>query len=286
MNEWLSRVNQKLIKGTHHDQLYGIYNPHKILGFSALAHFLYRYAVHWKTGQMRFSHSYYDLIYIAGHLTLSLTSFLFPVSPNRNFNHQIIWKELQLHNISFTARSCAIFAYNLVYPEQNLWHRFFIVMMFHYVADLITKYYHAGNTMRDMAMDNRFLPQWTKTYFDRFYAFSQFGATAVLIIPNGCTPEYAFMSMFAIQLSTFLMTLRLKGIINNDMWHIVYTICLLMNLQVGVTCSRHRWAYMYLVLMMFYTWRIYLRGNKYLGWLIIIGLYSSIQSYYPWLFLR
>jgi hypothetical protein len=281
VSEYINRLYIKLIKGTHHDEIHfgalTIRNPHKILGFSALAHFIYRYLIHLKTGSMQFSGTSYDLFYIAGHLLLSYSSFLFPVSNNRNFSNQIIWKELQLHNITFTTRSGLIFIYNIYYPEQNIWSRFFIVISFHYVADLITNYYKAGNTMRSMSHDNIYLPKWTELYFNLFYSISQFGATSVLIIPTGCTPEYSLMTMFSIQLSTFLMTLRLKGIINNDLWHIIYALSLLMNLQVGCSCSSHYWAYIYIVQSVFYIWRIELRQNKYLGWLLITTIYYYLN---------
>jgi hypothetical protein len=280
-SEYINRIYVKLIKGTHHDELsvgpLTIPNPHKILGFSALAHFIYRYLIHLKTGSMQFSGTSYDLFYIFGHLILSYSSFLFPVSKTRNFTNQIIWKELQLHNIVFTSRSGIIFIYNIYYPEQHIWSRFVIVMVSHYIADLITKYYKAGDTMRNMSHDNKYLPKWTEHYFNRFYATSQFGATAVLIIPTGCTTEYSLMSMFSIQLSTFLMTLRLKGIINNDSWHIIYAISLLMNLHVGSTCTAHFWSYIYIVQMIFYIWRIQMNYNKYLGWLVITMIYYYLN---------
>lgn len=279
-SDYISRIYKKLIIGTHHDNIqlgwFSIVNPHKILGFSALAHFLYRYFIHLNYGSMQFSHTSYDLIFIAGHFLLSYSSFLFPISKTRNFLHQIIWKEFQLHNIVFTTRSGLIFIYNIYYPEQNIWTRFFIVMGCHYAADVVTQYYKAGDTMRSMSHDNLYMPKWAEFYLNRFYAISQFGATAVLIMPNGCTFEYSLMIMFSIQLSTFLMTLRLKGIINNDVWHIIYALSLLMNLHVGVTCNAHYWAYFYIVQFVFYIWRIQYQQNKYVGWFLITLIYYSI----------
>jgi hypothetical protein len=277
ISEYCSRVYKKLIIGTHHDSIrvgfFDVYNPHKILGFAALGHFIYRYFCYVKYGSMFFTRTIYDLPFIAGHLLLSCSSFLFPVSKKRNYENQIIWRELQLHNIVFTARSCLIFTYDIFYPEQNIWSRFAIVMACHFAADLVTDYYKDGTTMRDMAQDNILIPNWTKVYFDRFYAFSQFSATTVLILPTSHVLEYALMIMFAIQISTFLMTLRLKGLINNDAWHVVYSAALLTTYHIAFTGS-NKPQYIYSVLLPFYIWRIHIRGNKYLGWALMILIYD------------
>lgn len=298
----------KLIQGTQHDvihfALFTLKNPHKILGFSALFHFLYRYFLVVTTGSMHFFENSWDLLILIPHLALSFSSFLFPVKKMRNLSNQIIWRELQLHNIVFTSRSCAIFAYNLYFPGQNMWSRFLIVMMFHATSDYVTFYYKEGTTIRDASCD--LISSSVKPYLDKFYAFSQFSAIASLIIPTSQTFERAFMIMFSIQLSTFLMTLRLKGIINNDGWHIFYLLSLLMNFHTAMVCFRpfcvenaqipsiiyaHSEGvlnekrcesetpyYTLVVSLAFYIWRVSFRKNKYVGWFIIFFIYDLIMN--------
>jgi len=267
---------QKLVIGTHHDTFMGFPSPHKTLGYLALAHYLVRYGLFVFTGSMQFSKTNVDLIWIVGHLTLSFSSFLFPIRKTRNFSNQIIWRELQLHNIVFSARSCAILAYSIYYPSATLFRRFFIVMGFHIIADVVTMFFGEGVTMRDMSWDGTILPIEIKPYLDRFYAYSQFGATILLILPTDLTMEHAFMTLFAIQLSTFLMTLRLKGIIRNDMWHILYTASLLTNYHVGMQSND---SYQITLLQVaFYLWRVVLRQPKYLGWFLLFLYYQLYLS--------
>ena len=281
MTEFVQTFYKKLIIGSSHDRLelfgFKMADPHKVLGFSALFHYLTRYALYIMYGTMMFSRSSYDLIFVVGHLMLSCSSFLFPVSKRRNYNNQIIWRELQLHNIVFTARSCLIITYDIYFPEQNMWTRFAIVMSCHYIADLVTTYYKEGSTMRDMAQDNSIFPKWSKIYLDRFYSMMQFGATASLIIPNYCCHEHAFMIMFAIQISTFLMTMRLKGLINNDVWHLFYAASLLMTFHIASTCNTVNY-YTREPMLLFYIWRIYFRLNKYVGWFVIMLAYDYIVN--------
>lgn len=262
----MDRVYTKLIQGTHHDRLLGCPNPHKILGFLALSHYLVRYVLVITTGSMLFYGTAYDLVFMGGHLLLSLSSFLFPISNSRNMSNQIIWREGQLHNIVFTSRSVAIFAYQLVWPEQHLWARFLIVMAFHVAADIVTHYYKEETTMRAMSWDNSLVSSNAKAYFDKFYALCQFGATAALIVPSATTFEHATMVMFSIQISTFLMTMRLKGLIGNDMWHIAYAISLLMNYHVAYACSA---GWIFIPQLLFYALRIHLRLDKYVAWLLV-----------------
>ena len=290
VTNFFARVYKKLIVGSHHDAIhygsFNILNPHKILGFSALAHFLYRYWLIVTSGSAHFSGTSWNLLYLVGHMTLSLSSFLFPVSKSRNFNNQIIWRELQLHNIVFTSRSCAIFAYNIYYPGQNMWTRFAIVMTFHILADLVTIYYKEGTSIRDTTVDNIIVTAEIKPYLDKFYAYSQFGAISYLIIPTPGSFEQAIMIMFAIQLSTFLMTLRLKGIINNDGWHVFYTMSLLMNFHAfHAIYSPVNPPYICAVSLLFYIWRIHFRGNKYLGWFLLIAAYDIAMNKNSYLFI-
>lgn len=264
-------IYQKLVVGTHHDFFAGIPSPHKTLGYLALAHFLIRYGLYVTTGSMYFTKTSSDVWWILGHLALSISSFLFPVRKNRNFSNQIIWRELQLHNIVFSARSCAILINHIYFPEATIFSRFCIVMTFHLFADIVSHYYREGTTMRDTSWDGKWVPIVSKPYFDLFYAYSQFGATIVLVVSREFIMEHAFMILFAIQLSTFLMTLRLKGIIDNDMWHLLYTASLLCNYYIGADKPNY---HIFFLQVAFFLWRIVWRKNKYVGWAILFFVYD------------
>lgn len=264
----MDRIVRKLIIGTEHDSYGFIQNPHKILGYSALVHFAYRYTIFLRQGNMGFNGYFLNVCVILLHFTLSMSSFLFPVRSNRIFTNQIIWRELQLHNIVFTIRSCSVFVYCMYLDRPNTMVRFGLVIGSHLLADLVSWKYGKGNTMRDMAWDNL----WIKPAFDHFYAISQFGATcALLMAPRDYVLDYSFIILLPIQLSTFLMTLRLKGIIGNLAWHFAYSGSLLVVYHVGYNCVIARELATYQIA--FYIWRVGLRQNKYLGWLLVIGIY-------------
>jgi hypothetical protein len=140
----------------------------------------------------------------------------------------------------------------------------------HLLADWVSWQYGKGNTMRDMAWDD----WWVKPAFDHFYAISQFGATcALLMAPRDYVLDYSFIILLPIQLSTFLMTLRLKGIIGNPEWHFAYSGSLLVVYHVGYYCVIARELAIYQIA--FYIWRVGFRQNKYLGWALIMGIYVA-----------
>ena len=268
----MERIVRKLIIGTEHDSYGFIHNPHKILGYTALIHFSYRYTRFLQYGNMGFNGYILNVCAILLHLTLSCSSFLFPIRENRIFSNQIIWRELQLHNIVFTIRSCSVFVYCMYSDMPNTIVRFVLVMGSHLLADLVSFRYGKGNTMRDMAWDDL----WIKPVFDHFYAISQFGATcALLMAPKYYVLDYSFIILLPIQLSTFLMTLRLKGIIGNLAWHFAYSVSLLVVYHVGYYCVTARELAMYQ--LAFYIWRVVLRQSKYLGWTWLMLMQGGIM---------
>lgn len=223
---------------THHDK----YHLHKSLGFLCLFHYFVR--IFWliKYGTMFF---YYNSIYTLAtpicHLLLSVSSFIFHVPKNRFDSKIIIWKELQLHNIVFTSRSAILMLYSVLfntYDKNNknyilhLIARLFIVGVHHYAADIITNKYSINykTTTRDINWEN--IPNSYKIYMKKYYAICQLLALNALLLSEcdktgRCFLESAFIIMFPIQLSAFLMTLVRKGIISNIYWHVFYSISLM-----------------------------------------------------------
>ena len=81
--------------------------------------------------------------------------------------------------------------------------------------------------------------------------------------------------MFAIQISTFLMTLKLKGIISNDMWHIIYSLSLLLNYI--IIPEINDFIFLPLLSIISFIMRYYMNYNKYNMWLILLLIYYIID---------
>ncbi len=242
---------QKLF--TNHDK----YHLHKLLGFGCLFNFFLR--IYWLVayGSMYiYADSAYAslsaLIIPVAHLTLSLSSFIFQVPLIRLNSKIIIWKELQLHNIIFTSRSATIMIYSVICARNNIgiidtastassgteyyylyqFGKFALIIAHHLLADYITLKYNMNEktTTRDINWEN--IPDTSKVIIKKYYAICQILAINALILTDNDKKgsgaiESAFLIMFPIQLSTFLMTLVRKSIISNISWHIFYGLSLL-----------------------------------------------------------
>ena len=223
---------------TNHDK----YHIHKILGFGCLFNYFLR--IYWLIvyGSMFIYADYRNSIAIPiSHLALSLSSFIFHVPQIRLNSKIIIWKELQLHNIIFTSRSCIIMIYSLICIKNDinpeyyyLYHlgKFIIIIAHHILADLITLKYNVNDktTTRDINWEN--IPDNIKKFIKIYYSICQILAINALLLTDNDNSgsgiiESAFLIMFPIQLSTFLMTLVRKSIISNISWHIFYALSLL-----------------------------------------------------------
>jgi len=225
---------------TNHDK----YHLHKILGFGCLFNFFLR--IYWLiVYDTMFIHCDYNssLLIPVVHLTLSLSSFIFQVPQMRLNSKIIIWKELQLHNIIFTSRSAIIMIYSIICIKNKIYKnteyyylyqigKFILVILHHILADYITAKYNINDktTTRDINWDN--IPDNYKNIIKKYYAICQiFAINGLILTDNNKTGygaiESAFIIMFPIQLSTFLMTLVRKSIISNISWHICYGISLL-----------------------------------------------------------
>jgi hypothetical protein len=209
---------------TDHD----ILHIHKLLGFGCLTHYAYRIFNKMVHGSMGFE-SKPMIAYLTpiAHLSLSLSSFIFPV-PEYRFNCKtIIWKELQLHNVIFTSRSVFIMYHSLMCKNYDAWYyytRLGIVVAHHMMADIVSSVYQKDNktSTRDIPYSNNTLLNYL---LKKYYAFSQLVAVSNLMLTRGY--ENPFIIMFPIHLSTFLMTLVRKNIITNNQWHVFYALSLL-----------------------------------------------------------
>lgn len=227
---------------TNHDR----FHLHKVLGFGCLFNFFLR--IYWLVafGSMYiYADSQTSLLIPVAHLTLSLSSFIFHVPLTRLNSKIIIWKELQLHNMIFTSRSATIMLYSMLCsrmatdaasapPVPFLYQtgKFALVVFHHLLADYITAKYNRNEktTTRDINWEN--ISDNTRAIMKRYYAVCQILAINALILTDNDSygsgaVESAFLVMFPIQLSTFLMTLVRKSIISNISWHIFYGLSLL-----------------------------------------------------------
>ena len=232
---------------TNHDR----FHLHKVLGFGCLFNFFLR--IYWLVvyGSMYIhADSLTSLLIPVAHLTLSLSSLIFHVPQTRLNSKIIIWKELQLHNMVFTSRSATIMLYSLLcsrsseasaasaasdanhYSYLYQTGKFALVVAHHLLADYITAKYNTNDktTTRDINWEN--ISDNTKAIMKQYYAICQILAINALLLtdnePYGSgAVESAFLVMFPIQLSTFLMTLVRKSIISNITWHIFYGVSLL-----------------------------------------------------------
>ena len=233
---------------TNHDR----FHLHKVLGFGCLFNFFLR--IYWLVafGSMYiYADSPISLLIPVAHLTLSLSSLIFHVPQTRLNSKIIIWKELQLHNMVFTSRSATIMLYSILCSRMNAAYtasaaysayaayayylyqfgKFALVIAHHLLADYITAKYNTNDktTTRDINWEN--ISERTKAVMKQYYAICQILAINALILtdnePYGSgAVESAFLVMFPIQLSTFLMTLVRKSIISNISWHIFYGLSL------------------------------------------------------------
>uniref|UniRef100_A0A7S0HUI4 Uncharacterized protein n=1 Tax=Hanusia phi TaxID=3032 RepID=A0A7S0HUI4_9CRYP len=230
-------VSQPLF--TDHDVVHlGVLNVphvHKVLGFLCLGHYALRFWWLVRYGSMYFDpSSWVTWATPAVHLLLSCSSFIFPVPQRRFDSKPIIWKELQLHNILFTFRSCIIFWLWCLTPcfsgdcgQRHWFLRLLMVCFSHYVADRITEKFEQSSktTTRDMPWGPN-VPKWVQQYVKVYYAVCQLFATTALLICGSLVLDSAFAIMFPIQLSTFLMTLVRKNLISGTSWHVWYALSL------------------------------------------------------------
>ena len=208
------------------------YHLHKILGFGCLFHYNLRIYYKIMYGSMYFGQDYITPII---HLSLSLSSFIFHVPKYRYNTTIIIWKELQLHNIIFTSRSVSMMFFSLLannYENNKIMYiyKLLIILGHHLLSDYVSNKYINENktTTRDIYYDGIYY-SWA---IKKFYAISQTFALCALLLNDNNTNntiglyENAFLIMYPIQLSTFLMTLVRKKLISNKHWHFFYSLSL------------------------------------------------------------
>jgi hypothetical protein len=211
------------------------YHVHKIIGFLALAHYVYRTCLLFTTGSMQFDASYFTPYCIALHMLLSASSFIFKIPETRIQSAPMIYPEFRLHSVVFAYRSLVVMLlmwwakrYDTVVP---LYWRGAVVLLTMVAADVVTaRYKDQGTTMRAMPFPE-YLDQKVRDRLNTFYSACQIFATCQVLFAYHL--DEVFAVVWPIQIAAFLMTCVRKSIITAGAWHGYYTLSLLFNYVVG-----------------------------------------------------
>jgi hypothetical protein len=246
---------------------------HKLLAMISLFNYTYRYYLLFLYGTM-FLNTPLDLLIIALHGCLSLSSLIFHIPKKRHAKLPMIYPEFRLHSIAFGMRSviCCFVDYYTGY--YKLYYKMGVCIGTMMIADWITKHYSqpGDTTMRAMP--------YSETTFDkdrqqitRFHSNQQVTATLFMLM----NIDSAFSPLFAIQIAAFLMTLVRKSIIQPNTWHLLYSWALMLNIFVLNTMSIYQIFIMFLGTHGFRKLRMKKEMNKYLGWAIIFGMITVLE---------
>ncbi len=217
-----------------------------------------------------------SLLYIIPHLLLSLSALIFHVPIKRNKDHSHIHQEYRLHAVSFSFR--AIFVYLLQWFNIKNWFLyFFSTLIWHLIADLISKKYYdpnAGTIIRGSSdkLDHdgyeKIHPIFIK--MGKYFAsFAQITAIYILIMPHNDPNilKQIYISLMPIQLTSFFKTLVLKRIVSSSVVGISYVPILIISL-INVRYGLSYFITVGMVCLMRFKYNL----NKYLLWSLAVGL--------------
>jgi hypothetical protein len=245
------------------------YHIHKMLGILSIGHFSFRY-YHLMYQSMHFDTDY-DISLLSIHFLLSVTSFQFKIPSTRNRIGPMIYPEFRLHNFLFSCRSifCTLFFYYKLPILCNILISYATMIG----ADIVTLFYKDGTTIRNMQFDN--VPEKNKQAITLFNSKMQVCATLYMI----GNIDSAFSPLFAIQFSSFLMTLVRKNIIKTNHWHVLYGLSLMINGLVYYSLRLDFIFFQCFSVHLFSYLRFTKNHNKYICWTIIYGLFLFYHQY-------
>jgi hypothetical protein len=247
------------------------YHIHKTLGIVSIIHFAYRYSRLITNQSMDFTTNY-DISFLIIHALLSTTSFDFKIPQSRNKASPMIYPEFRLHNLLFSYRSllCTLFFYYRLPIIYNILACYMTMIG----ADIVSKYYKDGTTMRGMQFDTN-VSEESKKIITMFHSKMQLCATTYMI----GNIDSAFSPLFAIQLSSFLMTLVRKNIIKTNHWHLLYGFSLIMNVFVYYSLRFDFIMLQLFIFKLFSYMRFTKQQNKYLCWTLVYGIFLIYRQY-------
>lgn len=246
------------------------FHIHKTLGIICLMNFIYRFGRLTFTGDMGFN-SDIDAYLVMVHLLLGVTSLIFRISSVRHTKLPIIYPELRLHNIIFSARS--VICFYLCFYKFNIIYRFITCILTNILADIVTYFLKRGTTIRDVVFFEGISDEDLKRE-KRTYSGSQLAATIIML--GNC--DMIFGPIFAIQIAPFTMTLVKKGIMNTKTAHLIYAFALTLNNLTVISSSTYIIKVGILKYLASYL-RFDLNMNKYIMWILLFSLYYYTMDY-------
>jgi hypothetical protein len=271
---YLSQISKKL--NTHED----IFFLHKIFGLIVLCNYMYRFFLLLTKYDMNLQNNLSNILLIF-HSLLSVTSIFFKLSNVRNRKIPIIYPEFRLHNIIFALRSvfcCLSFYYLQNFGRTSEIVNMCICLLTMKCADKITNYWKSKTpetkTMRNMPYNENMVENKLQN-LKKFYSYMQLYATYYML----GNINSAFSPMFAIQISSFLMTLVKKNIIPPMRWHPLYFSALMSNIFVFFTLPPIFIIKMNIACSLFSYWRMKYGYNKYIGWLFVFLFHFNFPSH-------
>lgn len=240
---------------------------HKILGVSALIHFIYRMILLLTTGTLGFNEPYSILI----HPFLSITSLMFKISNIRHKSLNIIYPELRLHSVIFTLRS--VICFYLCYFEFNVIYRMITCILVNISADMVSYFLKQGTTIRNIRLYDDISDENDRD-LKLSYSASQLGATLFML--GNC--DMCFLPIIAIQIAPFTMTLIKKNLMSSKWGHIIYSICLVLNYIPLLFCTKLLFINA-LLKKLAEILRFKYVMNKYIMWIFIFVLYLYLNTY-------
>jgi hypothetical protein len=191
---------------------------HKSLGLYCLGNYIYQFYNYFV-----YNHVNLNLITLAPHILLHLSTFIFkvlPVRPIQTRLNMFIWEELRLHSMIFAYRAC----FSILLPKYN----YIICLLTLILADIVTINVGTNgvSTVRG-SHENIEKRNIYKKLIGSFFSISQIGAT-LICFQKEVNPILVFATLIPIQTSAFGMTLLRKNIITKDIWSIIYSIELLL----------------------------------------------------------
>ena len=280
----LKEVYQKLV--TKEDE-YGI---HKMLGISCLLSFLYRFSGFGRELDCRFASGGVEtLFFIALHLSLNLSSFLFDIPQKRIKKGYRIWPEARIHALVFVSRSLALilllwiqdtYSENEIIKASRKYDALLntlVVLLACAAADLGSR--SVGDKYRSKTIRELEAPPMARYCFS---VIQIYGTVACLFTSYSGRYTIQFIFIWIIQLNAFMMTLRRKNLAGHDLLIATYALLLVagFTLKTIVDYSVGQWTFWFLNTCLANTAAILrMNGvNKYFLWTAIgVSLQYLIQ---------
>jgi len=263
-------------------------NVHKMLGITSLLHYAYRFLNLIIYGTMGFEKN--TQIQVLGciflHFMLSWSSFIFQLPLKRNKIKPMIWPELRLHNCIFATRSILdmiIHTFGIATFGYGVF-RFLIAFIAMIAADKVSSYYKKkdlldGNdsTMRGAPWPKDAPKKLVSTFNYSYGVIQLLGTYGILNVTRKwhVDIELSFATLFAIQISAFLLTLVRKSILQTFGFHFWYSVALGINCGLGLIRTLETSSYLNVLLRtvigfsLAYFIRFHLNINKYFFWSVV-----------------